>query len=60
MGDITKILNNDVKKAMKFTEDDLRFANKIKMLQYQRTIKIIAGDRTILNHPDWLVEMVQL
>jgi hypothetical protein len=60
MGDITKILTNDVKKALKFTEDDLRFANKIKMLQYQRTIKIIAGDRTILKHPDWLVEMVQL
>ena len=60
LGDIAKILPSEVKKAMKFTEDDLRFANKIKMLLYTTTIKINAGEKTILNHPDWLVEMVEL
>jgi hypothetical protein len=58
--DLTNLDRKDVKRAMKFTEDDLLYAGNMKFLQNMRACTDIAGRRQIVEPPGWIVERIKL
>ena len=59
-GDLKYLTRNDIKKAMRFTEDDLLFASNLKMLVIRRECTIIAGKKTLTEPLTWLIESNKL
>ena len=59
-GDLKYLTRNDIKKAMRFTEDDLLFASNLKMLVTRRECTIIAGRKTLTEPVTWLIESNKL
>ena len=55
-GDLKYLSRNDIKKAMRFTEDDLLFASNLKMLVTRRECTNIAGRKTLTEPLTWLIE----
>ena len=59
-GDLKYLAKNDIKKAMRFTEDDLLFASNLKMLVTRRECTNIAGRKTLTEPLAWLIESNKL
>ena len=59
-GDLKYLTKNDIKKAMRFTEDDLLFASNLKMLVTRRECTNIAGRKTVTEPLTWLIESNKL
>jgi hypothetical protein len=58
--DLTNLDRKDVKRAMKFSEDDLLYAGNMKFLQNMRACTDIAGRRQIVEPPGWITERIKL
>ena len=55
-GDLKYLSRNDIKRAMRFTDDDLLFASNLKMLVTRRECTIIAGRKTLTEPLTSLIE----
>ena len=59
-GVLANLRRNDVRKGIKFSEDDLAFASNLRFLCTRKECTDIAGKKTLTEPAGWLVESTKL
>ena len=59
-GDLANLTRNDIRKGIKFSEDDLAFASNLKFLYTRKDCTIYAGRKTLTEPVGWLIESTKL
>ena len=58
--DLKNLESNNVRRAMRFSEDDLLYAGNMKFLRNMKGCTFLAGKRTIYEVPGWIAEKATL
>ena len=59
-GDLTNLKCNDIRRKMRFTDDDLAYASNLKFLVTRKDCTDLAGKKTLTEPAGWLIESTKL